>query len=110
MMRPAVLFAASLILASCATRSALPAEPIARPEPEAVDARLCAPLKSEPPVVGSIVQPVTVEESEAARQFLTGEAEGRAGGREGWARAEVAASGCRRLSETAKFERMDEAQ
>lgn len=94
MMKPAVLLAASLILASCATRSDRPVEPVVQPKPQAVDARLCAPLKAEPPVMGSIVQPVTPEEAEAARQFLTAEAEARAWGREGWARAAVAAEGC----------------
>lgn len=83
-----------MILASCATRSDRPVEPIVQPKPQAADARLCAPLKAEPPVLGSIVQPVTAAEAEASRQFLTGEAEARAWGREGWARAGVAAGLC----------------
>lgn len=94
MMRPVVLSAASLILASCGGRSSLPTEPIVQPAAKSIDARLCAPLKPEPPVEGSIVQPVTAAEADATRDHLASDAEARAWGREGWERAAVAAEPC----------------
>ncbi len=83
-----------MILASCGGRSSLPTEPIVPPAAQALDPRLCAPLKPEPPVEGSIVQPVTPAEADATRDHLTSDAEARAWGREGWARAAVAAERC----------------
>ena len=83
-----------MILASCGGRSSLPTEPIIPPAAKAIDPRLCAPLKPEPPVEGSIVQPVTPAEADATRDHLASDAEARAWGREGWARAAVASEGC----------------
>lgn len=88
--------AASLILASCGGRSSLPVDPIIPPAAKTVDPRLCAPLKPEPPVQGSIVQPVTPAEADATRDHLASDAESRVWGREGWLRAAVAAEGCDR--------------
>jgi len=67
---------------------------VAQPAARAADPRLCVPLKPEPPVRGSIVQPVTAEEAAATRDYLNSAAQARAWGREGWTRAGVAAEGC----------------
>jgi len=94
MIRRAALIAASFLLSACATRSPPPTEAIAAPAPLACDPRLVAPLPDEPPVRGGLVQPSTLEEREAVAAFLTGEAEARAWGREGWARAAEAREAC----------------
>lgn len=83
-----------MILASCGTPSAPRPGAIEPPAPAACDPRLTAPIEVEPPVRGTIVQPVTPAEVEATRDFLNGEAEARAWGRRGWARAAVARAGC----------------
>jgi hypothetical protein len=89
------LFAALPILASCATRSAPQPAPAAdTPAPPACDPRMTAQLKDEPPVRGSIVQPETSEERWLTGEFLTGEAEARDWGRQGWARAAIAKTWC----------------
>ncbi|MGQ2989533.1 MAG: hypothetical protein ACT6RD_11830 [Brevundimonas sp.] len=93
-LRGAALIAASLILASCNGRSSLPVEPVVQPAPVAVDPRLCAPLKPEPPVRGSVILPVTPEEVEAVRDHLTSDAEARDWAREGWDRAAIARLAC----------------
>lgn len=72
------------------------AEPIPPVAPVACDPRLTAPVKPEPPVAGSIVQPVTPQERAATGAFLTGEATAREWGREGWDRAALAATWCAR--------------
>lgn len=84
--------ASSLILIGCATPSPRPV-PV---EPDRPDPRLCAPLELEPPVLGSIVAPVTAEEREATRAHLTSEAEARAWGRRGWERSAIARAPCDR--------------
>lgn len=66
-----------------------------QPKPVALDPRICADLKPEPVVTGSIVLPVTPEEKEVVRAFLTGYAAWIAYGREGWARAKIAKQECR---------------
>ena len=91
-MLPAVLFASSLILGACATRSSPP--PLVDPAPRKPDPRLCAPPEPEPPVRGSVVQPATDTEREATAAFLNGEAEARSWGRRGWDRARLAAAAC----------------
>lgn len=83
------------MLAACAKPSLPdPQIPIEQPKPQACDPRLRAPLEGEPPVLGTIVQPVTPAEINGTRDFLTGEAEARAWGRRGWARADVAREAC----------------
>lgn len=94
MKRTVALFAASFLLSACATRSPRAVEPPPPPS-EACDPRLTAPLAVEPEVRGGVVQPVTSEERQALEAFLTSEAEARAWGREGWARAELARRACR---------------
>lgn len=92
MTRTAVLLAASCLLSACATPWPQPVEaPVAA---QACDPRLTAAAESEPPVAGAIVQPATASEREAVDAFLTSEAEARAWGREGWARAAVARAAC----------------
>lgn len=88
----AVLFASSLTLGACATRSSPP--PAIEPAPRKPDPRLCAPAEAEPPVQGSIVQPSTDAEKDATAAFLNGEAEARSWGRRGWERARLAAKAC----------------
>ena len=88
-MRTIALCAALSTLAACATPSS-PADP----KPLAIDPRLCAEVKQEPPVQGGIVQPATAAEREATSAFLTGEASAREWGREGWARATLARTLC----------------
>ena len=90
MIRKAVPFALSSLLATCATLS----NP-AQPAPLAVDPRLCADVKPEPAVEGSIVAPVTDEERTAVEAHLTSDARSRDWGREGWARAALAKALCR---------------
>lgn len=88
-----------MILASCNAHSGRGGDaggPIPPPAPVACDPRLTAPIKPEPPVQGSIVQPVTAEQRAATEAFLTGEAAARDWGREGWDRAAVARDGCAR--------------
>lgn len=94
-MRIAVLCVSALILASCATPSLPDPGPIEQPAAEACDPRLTAPIEVEPPVVGTIVQPVTPDEVDGTRTFLNGEAEARSWGRRGWDRAAVAQASCR---------------
>jgi hypothetical protein len=87
-----VLFAALSLLSACATRS--PLQPAPAIEPQACDPRLTAPSEPEPPVTGAIIQPATETERAAVEAFLSGEAQARAWGREGWARAEIARAAC----------------
>lgn len=93
-LRGVALIAVSLILTSCGGRSNLPDEPIAQPAPAAVDPRLCAPLKPEPPTRGSVIEPVTLEEAAAVGDHLTSDAEAREWAREGWDRAAIARLAC----------------
>ena len=83
------------MLASCAKPFSPAAKPVVQPAAKAVDPRLCAPSEPEPPVVGSIVAPVTPVEVEATRDHLTSDAEARAWGRRGWDRAALAREGCK---------------
>lgn len=85
------LFAALSLLSACATRSPLT---LPATEPQACDPRLTAPGLDEPPVAGAIVQPATPAERAAVDAFLSAEAEARAWGREGWARARLAREAC----------------
>jgi len=81
------------LLTACQTPSKPPLPPLGpveQPAPPKPDPRLCAALKPEPPARGGIVAPATPEEKAATAEFLTGEAEARAWGREGWARAALA--------------------
>lgn len=95
-MTPRVALFATLSLSSaCATR--LPPSPEIAPAREACDPRLTAPLETEPPVTGSIVQPATEAERAAVDAFLSSEAQARAWGREGWARAASARAACERV-------------
>lgn len=87
----------SLILALSLTacNKALPPPKLAEtPKPLAVDARLCADLKPEPKVQGSIISPVTPEEQEVVRLFLNSYTEALDWGRQGWARAKIAKGAC----------------
>lgn len=43
---------------------------------------------------GGIVQPATPDEKAATREFLESQSDRAAWGREGWARADLAARGC----------------
>lgn len=92
-MTPRVALLVVLSLSSaCATRSPLPPGPPV--EPQACDPRLSAPAEVEPPVAGAIIQPATETERAAVGAFLSAEAQARAWGREGWARAETARAAC----------------
>ena len=91
MMQTAVLLAAWCLLSACATRSH-PAELQTRTA--ACDPRLISPIEPEPPELGSIVQPATEQERAAVAAFLSGEAQARDWGREGWARAAIARDSC----------------
>lgn len=86
------LLAALSLLSACATRSPLPPGPPV--EPQACDPRLNAPAEVEPPVAGAIIEPATETERAAVGAFLSSEAQARAWGREGWARARVAREAC----------------
>lgn len=82
------------ILACCATPSGPASKPPPAIEPKAVDPRLCADLKGEPPVQGALVAPATEAERVELQQFLEGEATARDWGREGWQRAALARRLC----------------
>ncbi len=86
------LFAALSLLSACATRSPPLAE--AAPAPQACDPRLTVAPEPEPPVAGGIVEPATALERAAVSAFLSAEAQARAWGREGWARAGAASAAC----------------
>ena len=86
------LFAALSLSSACATRSPPPVE--VAPALQACDPRVTAAPEPEPPVAGGIVEPATPQEREAVSTFLSVEAQARAWGREGWARAGVARSAC----------------
>ncbi len=58
------------------------------------DPRLLSPIKAEPPVQGTIVQPATDQERADTAAFLQGEAAARDWGREGWRRAAIAKAEC----------------
>ncbi|MNS57160.1 hypothetical protein D3C72_900390 [compost metagenome] len=94
MMRTAALCASLLILTSCAKLSSPGADGAVPPAAKAIDPRLCAPLEAEPSVAGSIVGPVTPTEVDATREHLTSDAEARAWGRRGWARADLGRASC----------------
>ena len=99
-MRKAVLIAASCLLSGCVTRSPSVPEP---PQSAALayDPRLLVDIPAEPSIRGGLIQPATAEERAALEAFLTGEAEARAWGREGWARAELARKACAPVSPAA---------
>lgn len=102
-LRPtAALCLASLILASCGAHSGRAADPIPPAAPLACDPRMTADVKPEPPVQGSIVQPVTAEQRAATGEFLDGEARAREWGREGWERAAVGKGWCARQAAAAQ--------
>lgn len=88
-----------MILLSCVTLSAcdktLPPPKLAeQPKPLAVDPRLCADLVPAPKIEGSIVAPVTPEERELYRMFLTSLARLVDHDAAGWERAKVAKAAC----------------
>lgn len=85
----AVLFAASSILASCATRSPDP-PPVEQPKAQAPDPKVCSDLKGEPAVEGTIVAPASIEERLATSLHLRSDQAARDWGREGWGRAKLA--------------------
>lgn len=86
------LFVVLSLSSACATRSPPPPGPPI--EPQACDPRLTAAAEAEPPVAGAIIQPATEAERAAVEAFLSGEAQARAWGREGWARARIARAAC----------------
>lgn len=92
MIRKVALFATLSLLSACVTRSPRGVEvAVAR---LACDPGLTAPARLEPPVEGTILAPATHAERAAVGAFLSAEAEARAWGREGWARAALAAKAC----------------
>jgi len=94
MTRMAVLLAASCLLSACATRSHQAPDAPVPAAPATCDPALIQPLAPEPEVRGGVVQPATPQERAALADFLSGEAEARAWGRLGWARAAVAKVQC----------------
>ena len=89
-----ILLCSAMLLAAC--NKTLPPPKLAeQPKPIATDPRLCADLKPEPQIQGSLVEPVTPEEKEVTRLLLNSVSEVIAWGRQGWSRAAVAKkAGC----------------
>ena len=92
MTKTAALCASLLMLTACAKPS-LP-EPALLPAVSPPDPRVCAQPLAEPPVVGSIVAPVSAAEVSATREHLVSDAEARAWGRMGWEIVAVARRAC----------------
>lgn len=92
MNRKHALIAACLILTACAK----PSDDLPRPLPPlpVTDPRVCADPEPEPPVMGSIVAPVTVPEVEATKSHLESDADARRWGRRGWEIVAIARKQC----------------
>lgn len=73
----------SLYMSACAHDGGKGPETLPKPAP-AADVRICADIPPEPQVRGTLVQPVTPEESAGFEEFANGEWAARRWGRLGW--------------------------